>query len=115
MANRKPFFTDNMTLNQIINLGHEILSKLNMRDLSRVLRTVALAANKHLNRQKQYTYKRNGKYVEKKGSPGLDALYQTGKNRNQIYEEFSRARDFLNSESSTIKGAKELRKKKERV
>ena len=90
MANRKPFFTDNMTLNQIINLGHEILSKLNMRDLSRVLRTVALAANKHLNRQKQYTYKRNGKYVEKKGSPVLTLYTRRAKIETRSMKNFHR-------------------------
>lgn len=125
MASKKPFFTDGMSVNQIINLGTSILNKLSFRDLSRALRTVALAANKRINRLKQYAYKRKGKWIEKKNGPGLDlnALNKLeggrfgvgNKDRNEIYKEFTRARNFLNSPSSTVKGAKELRKNRERA
>ena len=125
MASKKPFFTDKMSVNQIINLGTDILNKLSFRDLSHAVRTIALAANKRINRLKQYAYKRKGKWIEKKKSPGIDlnalnklegGMFKVGsKDRNEIYKEFSRARNFLNAPSSTIKGAKELRKSRERA
>lgn len=122
MASRQPFFTDGMTVEEILNLGDDVLSKLSQRDLSRALRTVSLAANKRINRLQQYAYKRHGTYIEKQGGPGLDlsALNKVGKrfgvgdkNRNEIYEEFARVRRFMNTKTSTIKGAKEVRKARE--
>lgn len=127
MASKLPFFTDGMTVNQILELGDDILSKLNKRDLSHALRTVALAANKRIKRLLQYVKKRKekGKYVEKKNGPGLDlsALnnlqgnkFSVGKkNRNQIYQELARARTFMGSKTSTVKGAIEARKNKDRA
>ena len=40
------FYTDNMTVNEILNLTPDVISKMNTRDISRALRTVSLAANK---------------------------------------------------------------------
>ena len=123
------FYTDNMTVDQILDLGDEILSSLNEREMSRALRTVSLAANKRIKRLMKYAKKRCGKYVEKVNSPGLDltalnqlqgGLFSVGKgilkkNRNEMYKELVRARNFMRSKTSTIKGAIELRKKKERA
>ena len=52
------FFTDKMTVDQILDLGDEILSSLKERDMSRALRTVALAANKRIKRLLKYAKKR---------------------------------------------------------
>ena len=123
------FYVDNMTVSQILDLGDELLSSLNEKEMSRALRTVALAANKRINRLKKYAKKRGGKYVEKVSSPGLDltALNQLEggrfgvgrgslkKTRNEMYKELIRARNFMRSKTSTIKGALEVRKKKERA
>lgn len=121
------FFTDKMTVEEILDLGDDILSSLKEEDMSRALRTVALAANKRVKRLQKYAKKRGGKYVEKVNGPGLDLTvlnklknlkFGVGrgvfkKNRNQMYEEFSRIRSFMRQKASTIKGAKELRQKKE--
>lgn len=144
MASKIPFFTDNMSVDEILNLGDDVLSSLKKRDLSHALRTVALAANKRIKRLLQYSKKRGGRYVEKKNSPGLDlsalnstlpqskspfgktkgpkektkkgGLFSVGnKTRNQIYEELARARQFWNAKTSTVKGALESRKKRERA
>lgn len=127
MASKQSFFVDNMTVQDILNLGDDVLSKLNKRELSRALRTVALAANKRIKRLQQYTYKKNGKIIEKKNSPGIDtsAIAQVlknggkfgvgNKNRNEIYQELARARDFMKRKASTVKGAVEIRKKKEKA
>ena len=123
------FYVDNMTVSQILDLGDEILSSLNEKEMSRALRTVSLAANKRINRLMKYAKKRGGKYVEKVSSPGLDLTslnqleggrFGVGrgefkKTRNEMYKELIRARNFMHSKTSTVKGAIEVRKKKERA
>lgn len=122
MASKLAFFVDGMTVEEILNLGDDVLSKLNERDMSRALRTVALAANKRITRLKNYAYKRNGSFIEKQSGPGLDlyALNKVGKrfsvgdkNRDEMYKEFARVRQFMGYKTSTIKGAKEARKARE--
>ena len=125
-----PFAVEGMTVDQIINLGDDVISKMNQRDLSRALRTATLAANKRLNRllkKAEVTTNEMGdvKYTDISGQ-GLDfeALYATGgkkfglgkgkHQRSEIYKEFAKVRNFLNAGSTTISGAIELRKKRER-
>ena len=50
---KQPFMVEGMTVSDIIKLGDDVISKMNQRDLSRALRTIALAANKRLNRLKK--------------------------------------------------------------
>lgn len=122
--------TDGMTVAQILKMGDDQLSRLNRRELSRALRTVSLAANKRIGRllsKADVVTNEMGdiKYVDKSGK-GIDfeALYYTGgkkfgmgksADRNQIYKEFARVRGFMNAKSTTIKGAVELRKKREKA
>lgn len=123
MASSKPFYTDNMTVEEILNLGDDVTNSWKERDFSRALRTVSLAANKRVNRLLKYSKKRGGKYVEKINGPGLDlsALNQIkgqkfgvgNKTLNQMRAEFAKVRSFMQSVASTIKGAIGLRKKKE--
>ena len=127
MSSSKPFYVDGLTVQEILNLGDDILSRLDTRELSRALRTVSLAANKRIKRLEQYAYKRGkkAKYKEKKNSPGIDlsALnslegprFSVGKkNRNEIYQELARARRFMNAKTSTVKGAKQVRQDRERA
>lgn len=123
------FYTDNMTIKEILELSDDVIRNMDQRDLSRAVRTLSLAANKRVNRLNQYFYKRRDKetgeikFIEKKGSPGLDpnALYSLksgkfgvgNKNLNQLRKEFVRVRNFLNAPSTTISGAKALRQSKE--
>ena len=130
MASKKGFVTDGMTVAQILKMGDDQLSRLNKRELSRALRTVSLAANKRIGRllSKADIVKNDMgdiKYVDK-SEKGIDfeALYYTGgkkfgmgksADRNQIYKEFARVRGFMNAKSTTIKGAIELRKQREKA
>lgn len=123
------FYVDNMTVSQILDLGDDILSSLNEKEMSRALRTVSLAANKRVKRLMKYAKRRGGKWVEKVSSPGLDltslnqlegGLFGVGrgemkKTRNEMYKELIRARNFMYSKTSTVKGAKAVRMKKERA
>ena len=76
MASSKAFYVDNMTAQEILSLGDDVLSKLSARDMSRALRTVALVANKRVNRLMKNAVKRQGGYIEKKSGKAiaLDAL-----------------------------------------
>ena len=140
MAKKKkplePFKTNNMTVDEIINLGDDVLRTFDTRDLSRALRTVSLAANKRINRLLKHAiveYDEMGDvtYTEK-GNKGIDfeALYsntdKTGKlkkfgvgrgkvDRDTIYKEFARVRRFMKAGSTTIPGAIALRKARERA
>lgn len=130
MPKKQPFKVEGMTVNEIINLGDDELSRMNARDLSRALRTVSLAANKRIRRLESKAEKSvnefgDTQYVDISGK-GIDfeALYAVdgkkfglgkGKHaRGDIYKEFVRARNFMNAGSTTITGAIELRKKRER-
>ena len=137
--------TFGMTVDELLSLDQAAINSLDERNLSHAVRTLALAANKRVNRLQQYAQKnkRDGKYVEKAGGPGVDftALYAAserkkvegsrdyeygkirkfGMGRSKITsektqdykDEFTRAANFLRAKSTTVKGAIELRKQKE--
>lgn len=126
MASSKAFYTDGMTVDEILNLGDDILSKLSKRDLSRALRTVSLAANKRVDRLLSNVKKTKTGYKAKTSAKhliatdALNAITNDGKlspkfgvgnkNRNQIYAELARARTFMGYKTSTLKGAEEVRR-----
>ena len=147
----KPFFTEGMTIEEIMQLGDDTLRNLEERDISRAVRTLSLAANKRFNRllsRAEVITNAEGKvdkFVEradKRGKAyGLDfnALYgyssyientPSGKVKpfgvtnvktkkgeegyvGALKAEFTRVRNFLQAESTTVEGATELRKTKE--
>ena len=134
---KQNFFTDGMTVEQILSLGPEVISSLNKRDMSRALRTVSLAANKRVNRllenavkkDGQYQAKKSGKYniatdslnylldVERKSTgnkkAGIQKFGVGDKDINQMRHEFSKIQKFMSLKSSTIKGATAIRKTRE--
>ena len=127
---KPPFKAEGMTVQEIIDLGDDEISRMNARDLSRALRTVSLAANKRIRRLEKKAEKHvndfgDVQYVDVSGQ-GIDfeSLYAVGErkfglgkgkhDRGDIYKEFARVRNFMNSKSTTISGAIELRKKRER-
>ena len=125
------FYTDGMTVEEIINLGDDVLRSLSKRDMSRALRTVSLAANKRINRLVNHAVMDNstGTFVEKPGDKNaiaLDALNKLneesggdmkfttkGKTRNQMISELGRARDFMQLKTSTVGKAAEVRQARE--
>lgn len=125
----KDFYTDGMTVEEILNLGDDQIRALSKRDISHALRTVSLAANKRVNRLLDNAVKRGGQYVEKKSAKkaiALDALNKLadesdgnikfsgkGKTRNQMIAELGRARSFMEMKTSTISGAESVRKMRE--
>ena len=116
MSKKQNETLNNYTVEQILNMGDDELNKTNQRQMSHMLRTVALAANKRITRLENN---------EKKGGIAPDALnavqdsggrfYVGGKTRNQMLAELARAREFMNMKTSTVTGATEVRKNRERM
>lgn len=142
MASSKPFYNealdldiDTLTVAEILELGDDSLSKLGKRELSRAVRTTALAANKRLKRlkaQAKIEVTDDGRhYVEKKSARhaiAMDALnlatddgnkpgtFGVGnKTRNQLMAELYRIKHFMGLKTSTIEGAKDARRKREKA
>ena len=137
MAKRKRetsgFYTDGMTVQQILDLGDDILSTLDQRDMSHALRTVSLAANKRIDRLLDNAILRHGEYIQKKSAKkkiatdALNALYDLqgkptksgmkfsgkGMTRDQMYAEFARARYFMNLKTSKVSEATKVRRDRE--
>ena len=129
MAKEK-FYVEGMTVQQILNINPRDLMKLNTRDISRALRTVALAANKRINRLKQYAKKTKGGYVAKGSGTQIatDALNWVTNNakqktkfgvkqastRNEMLAQISGIKQFMSMQSSTVKGASSLRQRREK-
>lgn len=107
---------NNYTVEQILSMGDNELNKMDKRQMSHMLRTVSLAANKRITRLEKNTAK---------GGIAIDALnavqdsggrfYVGNKNRNQMLSELARAREFMNMKTSTVTGATEVRKNRERM
>ena len=124
------FYVDNMTVNEILNLSNDVISKMNTRDISRALRTVSLAANKRVNRLLSQTKKTKDGYVLKKSAQyniavdALNAVTKDGKQkvkfgvkhastRNEMIEQLGDIRKFMGMKTSTIQGAKNVRRERE--
>ena len=127
----KGFYTDNMTVSQILSMSNEELAKLNKREVSRALRTVSLAANKRMNRLKANAKKTKEGYVPKQSAKkniamdALNAVTSDGKKnvkfgvrqsstRNKMIEQIGDIRRFMNMKTSTVTGAVQVRKSREK-
>ena len=129
MANK--FFVDGMTVEQILAMDPSEMAKLNKRDISRALRTVSLAANKRLEKLEKYAMlTRHGYVPNPKGgkSIAVDALnwvssdgtakakfgVRKADNRNQMIAQIGKVRQFMNMKTSTVTGAVNVRKAREK-
>ena len=125
------FFTDNMTVSQILNLSNEVLSGMNKREISRALRTVSLAANKRVARLQQQARKTKEGYVPKKSAAyniavdALNAISNDGQKkikfgvkqastRNEMIQQIGEIRRFMSMQSSTVRGAVRVRQQREK-
>ena len=126
----KKFFTEGMTVKDILSMEPRDIMKLDQREMSRALRTVSLAANKRIARLKQYAKKTPTGYVAKGADTQIatDALNWVTKNgkirtkfgvksagtRNQMLKQFSTIKQFMGMKSSTVTGATALRREREK-
>ena len=127
---KKPFYVENMTVKEILNITPETLATLDKRDISRALRTVSLAANKRLNRLKNVSKKTKDGYIPKAGKVVIatDALNYITKDgskrtkfgvkqsstRNQMIKQINDIKKFMDMKTSTISGAIDVRRAREK-
>ena len=126
----KKFYTEGMTVSQILSMDPRELQKLNTREVSRALRTVSLAANKRIARLRQYAKKTPTGYAPKGANTQIatDALNWVTRNgksktkfgvksagtRNKMLQQISTIKQFMGMKSSTVTGATALRKEREK-
>lgn len=127
----KKFYVDNLTVEQILNMDPAQMAKLDKRDVSRALRTVALAANKRITRLEQYAKKTKTGYVQKKTATkavAVDALnwvsgdgarkprfgVKKANTRNEMLQQIGQIRKFMSMKTSTVTGAVKVRKTREK-
>lgn len=127
----KKFYVEGMTVDQILNMDPAAMAKLDKRDISRALRTVALAANKRIARLTKYVKKTKHGYEQKPTSGksiSVDALnwvssdgaakakfgVRKADNRNQMIAQIGKIRQFMNMKTSTVSGAVAVRKMREK-
>ena len=127
---KQPFYTEGMTVKEILNISPDQLMKLNKRDISRALRTVSLAANKRIDRLKSKAKKTKEGYVPKtKGSQISTAALNWVTNdghtrtrfgvrksttRNEMLKQLSTIKQFMAMKTSTVTGAVNVRKETEK-
>lgn len=128
----KKFYVDNMTVEQILSMDPAEMAKLNKRDISRALRTVALAANKRIEKLEKYAKKTKHGYEAKPtakkfiSTDALNWVTSDGKgkakfgvrrsdNRNQMIAQIGRVRQFMAMKTSTVTGAVNVRKAREKT
>ena len=100
-----------MKVKEILQLSDTAINKMSRRELAQVTSILASAGNKRIAR------------IEKAGvtSPAVQSVKShegrfsvKGKNTNQLRSEFARARNFMTSSTSTLKGAKASAKRIEK-
>ncbi len=127
----KPFYVDGLTVDQILSMDPAEMAKLNKREISRALRTVSLAANKRIDKLLQYATKTKHGYEQNpkaKKAIATDALnwvtsdgttkpkfgVKRSETRNQMIAQIGKIRQFMNMKTSTVTGAVNVRKAREK-
>lgn len=108
------FLVDGMTVEQILSLDQKVINNMNKRDLSRAVRTIALAANKRidrLNKNKDNIASDSLNWL--KDEKGSTRFGSSGKTIQQLKHEYKIARQFMKMKTSTVKGAVGVRKGRE--
>ena len=109
------FFTDGMTVDEIMKLDYDTINSLDKRDLSRAVRTISLAANKRVKRLKENREDIAQDALNWLSDQGYGRKKFGSKNKslNQLRHEFFTARNFMNMKTSKVKGAIAVRKGRE--
>lgn len=102
---KQPSIVSGKSVKDILSMDISDLNKLSQKDLSKVVGRLVSAANKRLARAKEKGITSPAfSYVEKNGGK----FSTKGKTLNQLRAEFVRAKNFLEAETSTIKGAEKF-------
>lgn len=96
-----------LSINDIMNKDWNDLAKLNLSDLKALTQRLVSASNKRLKRLEQSNIGDYSTALQNKKKSG--ARFSTkSKNINELRKEFRRAKSFLKSKTSTIKGTKKV-------
>lgn len=109
MAKRwRSAYVTGKSVKDIINMGADTVNKLDLRDLREVVGRLVSAGNKRLRAIQKSDLQDTpaSRQVQKAG-----AFSTKGKNLNELRAEYARARNFLQSETSTVRGAKKAQKR----
>ena len=109
------FFTDGMTVDDILHLDLQTINSLNKRDLSRALRTVSLAANKRVKRLKDNREDIAMDALNWLSDQGYSRKKFGSKNKslNEMRKEFFTAKQFMGMKTSKVRGAIQVRQGRE--
>ena len=95
-----------MTTSELLNLSSVEISKLKKPQLRKIVQTLASTSNKRLKRLQQKDISTPAsRYANKIGK-----FSTKGKNINQLRAEYIRAKNFLQSKTSTLRGYKQFKK-----
>ena len=95
-----------MTTKELLNLSSAEIAKLKKPQLRKVVQTLSSTANKRLKRLHQKDFSTPAsRYAMKSGK-----FSTKGKNINQLRAEYVRAKNFLQSKTSTLRGYKQFKK-----
>lgn len=103
---KQPSIVSGKSVNQILSMDVDALNKLGKKDLQKITGRLVSAANKRIRRAKEkgvdspafaYIRDNGGKFSTK------------GKTLNQLRSEFVKAKNFLEAETSTVKGAEQFK------
>lgn len=104
---KQPSLVSGMSVQDILNMDISVFNRLNLSDMRKVVGRLVSAGNKRLR-----SFERAGesspatRYVAKSGGP----FSTKGKDLNALRAEFARAKTFMQSQSSTRKGWKKVKK-----
>ena len=109
------FYIDGMTVNEIMDIDYGIINNMNKRELSRVIRTLSLAANKRVKRLKENRADIAEDALNWLEDQGYKRKKFGSKNKtvNEMRQEFLTVRQFLGMKTSTVRGAASTRKNRE--
>lgn len=119
---KMPFYVEGMTTKEILDITPDELMKLSERDVSRALRTVALAANKRIRRlvnavkeERPVAQDALRWSIEKNG--GMVPVFgvKQAANRNEMIKQIGEIRRMFNMKTSTVSGALTVRQKREKM
>lgn len=104
---KQPSIVSGMTVQDILNMDNKTFNSLNTSDMRKVVGRLVSAGNKRLR-----SFERAGesspatRYVAKSGG----AFSTKGKDLNALRAEFTRAKNFMQAKTGTLKGWKQVKK-----
>lgn len=105
---RKPNPLKGLSVSDLLDVPLEAIDSLNRSEISQIVSRMAAVANKRLKRLEQSGFKR-GSDSGPNVISGTRKFVAKGKTLNQLRNEFSRVRKFLEGKTSTVTGMRKTR------